>query len=629
MISFKPGFQSFVAWRYLLARPHRVSRLALWIVGVCAVVLIGALVVMRVYAPEPRPRSLLPREVPMWLLYMQGVAGAAGGIGFLALFFGVLRYLFTFFTTVPIGGVWVGTWALVIVLSVMSGFESDLRVKILGSNAHMQVTKPAGGFTEWEKVKTAIDAVPGVVASMPFATTETVIAANSNYATAVVKGVDPTILARVTRLGADLEDPDALRRMAPLVHDELPTEIAPAPTGGPGTDVVDPAPGDMPVGGDPIDFSDEAASTGTGAPRDWPSGERPATGSGADIEPPPSFGGDARAALDPAPDDFDQPVDPEPLAAGDEPGAGDAADADTDERGADDGETRVIRLGPDGATANSELGMSRRTASLPGILVGRELAKQIHLYTGQEVRLVSPLSDPANPDATGTPIPYNRDYRVAGVFFTGMYEYDLKSVYVPLESLQDFLDLGDSIDGLEIRISDPEATEQVATLLSAALGPDYLVTDWKELNRSLFSALKLEKIAMFLVLAIIILVASFSIVGNLIMIVIEKSKEIALLKTLGASDSGIMMLFVTQGFFIGLIGTSLGVAVGLLGCWLLQTFGFPLNPDVYYIDQLPVHVDPTAVALIGTAGVLISVAATVYPALVAARLRPATGLRHD
>src|SRR5262249_38036305 len=192
---------------------------------------------------------------------------------------------------------------------------------------------------------------------------------------------------------------------------------------------------------------------------------------------------------------------------------------------------------------------SGRTAALPGILIGRELAKTIHMYTGEEVRVVSPLSDPSNPDATGTPIPFNRDYRVAGIFYTGMYEYDLKYIYVTLDSLQTFLDRGDAVDGIEVRISDADDTGRYVPtdvspgLIREALGPGYRVVDWRELNRSLFSALKLEKIAMFLVLGIVILVASFSIVGNLIMVVVEKAKEIALLKTLGASDFGVMQLF--------------------------------------------------------------------------------------
>jgi lipoprotein-releasing system permease protein len=271
--------------------------------------------------------------------------------------------------------------------------------------------------------------------------------------------------------------------------------------------------------------------------------------------------------------------------------------------------------------------LSRRTQSLPGILVGRELVKQTHLFTGQEVRVVSPLSDPSNPDATGTPIPFNRDYRVAGKFFTGMYEYDLKYVYVTLDSLQEFLDRGDTIDGIEIRVSNPYDTDAFVAQLQAAFGPNYRVQDWKELNRSLFTALKLEKIAMFLVLGIVIVVASFSILGNLVMVVVEKGREIALLKTLGATDAGVMQLFAIQGLMIGLIGTAIGVATGLLLCWGLKVFGFPLNADVYYIDRLPVHVDAPSVAAAAAAGILISILSTLYPSVVAARVRPAAGMR--
>ncbi|HZJ63358.1 MAG TPA: FtsX-like permease family protein, partial [Kofleriaceae bacterium] len=272
--------------------------------------------------------------------------------------------------------------------------------------------------------------------------------------------------------------------------------------------------------------------------------------------------------------------------------------------------------------------MSRRTQSLHGILVGRELVHQTHLYTGEEVRLVSPLSDPANPDANGTPIPFHRDYRVAGIFYTGMYEYDLKYVYVTLDSLTDFLDRGDTVDGIEVRIGSPDNTGPYVERLQHMLGPSFRVQDWKELNRSLFSALKLEKIAMFLVLGIVILVASFSILGNLIMVVVEKAREIALFKTLGATDTGVMQLFAIQGLMIGLIGTALGIATGLAGCWAGKRFGLPLNPDVYYIDRLPIHVEGASVVAAASAGILISIAATLYPALVAARVRPAAGMRH-
>src|SRR5262249_17925440 len=204
---------------------------------------------------------------------------------------------------------------------------------------------------------------------------------------------------------------------------------------------------------------------------------------------------------------------------------------------------------------------------------------------------------------------------------------DLKYVYVTLDSLQEFLGRGEAIDGIEVRVRHPDETDAFMAKLHAELGPHYRVQDWKELNRSLFSALKLETIAMFLVLGIVILVASFSIIGVLTMVVVGKGREIALLKTLGASDVGVMQLFAIQGLMIGLIGTALGIATGLLGCWAGKRFGLPLNSDVYYIDRLPIHVEATSVIAAAAAGILISIGATIYPAVVAARVRPAVGMR--
>ncbi|HMG23690.1 MAG TPA: FtsX-like permease family protein, partial [Kofleriaceae bacterium] len=563
------------------------------------------------------------------------IGGALVG---LAILFGTLRARFTFFTTVPIGGVWIGTTALVIVLSVMGGFESDLREKILGSNAHLQITREDGEFVGWREIKARIDAMPGVVASTPFAVTEVVIAANNTPVNVIIKGIDPTTVGNVTDLVHDLEDRDAMKRLEPMVDDSRDLRVPQHPRTGA---VIDPPPDDLPSPGDPIDFSGSGS-----APTGAVSGSDP----GAAADPPrsadpagePMFGGDAVRVLgegdppprppparhghrgDPSsagpvtmPDHAAPVVDPPPddLVTSDRP--------PTDYSQPDYLQDAVKILDPPFDAPS----LSRRTQSLPGILVGRELVKQTHMYTGEEVHVISPLSDPSNPDANGTPIPFNRDYRVAGTFFTGMYEYDLKYVYVTLDSLQDFVDRGDAIDGIEVRVVNPYDTDVFVAQFHAALGAAYRVQDWKELNRSLFSALKLEKVAMFLVLGIVIVVASFSILGNLIMVVVEKAREIALLKTLGASDLGVMQLFAIQGLMIGLIGTALGVGTGLIGCWALGRYGFPLNENVYYIDRLPIHVDAASVLAAAGASVLISIAATLYPAAVAARVRPAAGMR--
>ncbi|MEJ7598073.1 MAG: ABC transporter permease [Kofleriaceae bacterium] len=538
----------------------------------------------------------------------------------IATMIGSLRAFFTFFTTVPIVGVWIGTAALVCVLAVMSGFETDLRDKILGSNAHIQITREDGEFLNWREVKARVDKIPGVVASTPYAVSEVVIAANNNGSNCIIKGIDPEHVGKVTNLVQNLEGENqdekqaAMDRLQPRAVDGQDRTVPAQPILPPGP-VVDPPPDDMPGTREPIDFSGPNNGTKDTPPR----------GSGAVGSD--DFGGDAVQIVDaPDPRDVGAPaiVDPAPddlIVSADEPT--DYSDAGV----VDDAGIEVIDI-------PLEPSLSQRTQALPGILVGKELAKQTHLYIGEEVRVVSPLSDPSNPDATGTPIPFNRDYRVAGVFFTGMYEYDLKYIYVTLDSLQDFLDRGDSIDGIEVRITDPDDTERYvpteasAGLIREALGDGYRIQDWRELNRNLFSALKLEKIAMFLVLGIVILVASFSIIGNLIMVVVEKAREIALLKTLGASDFGVMQLFAIQGLVIGLIGTLLGVAWGLGACWAAKRYGLPLDPDVYYIDRLPIHVEPASVLASALAGIVISIAATFYPARLAAKVRPAAGMRH-
>jgi lipoprotein-releasing system permease protein len=598
-------FQTFVALRYLMARPLHASTLALVTIPV-ALAFAAAMIGLShlVYGESIVAPARIAREHGFGFDALNYAAVGAGIIGALMPYVFAVRMFFTFYTTVSVVGVSVGGAALVTVLSVMNGFEGHLRHKILGSNAHIQISKEEGELTEWEDLAARIARVPGVVASTPFATSEVVIAANNNYHNVVIKGIDVASAIEVTDLERNLVDKDGLDKLSPLIEEpDLPAPT-PLPAPDPSAPVLDPAPEDLPGGSEPIDYSGGETAAAPAAP----ASAAPARPDGLtpQLAEPTDFGGAAARAmldeppLDPAPDDFADGADVD-----------DAVPRDFSGRGP-----------PPRVTTGTS-----RIATLPGVLVGRELVKTIHLYPGQEVRLVSPLADPMNPDASGTPIPFNRDYRIAGEFYTGMYEYDLKLVYVTLESLQRFLRMGDAVEGLEVRVRDPDAVDTVVDRIAKELGPSYRVQGWRELNHQLFSALQLEKFAMFIILAIIILVASFSIVGTLIMIVVEKARQIALFKTLGASDGEVVMLFVIQGGLIGLIGSGLGVGIGLGLCAYLSTHGFPINPDVYYISRLPVEVDPFAVAAIFAAGVLISLGATLYPSILASRLRPAVGLK--
>jgi lipoprotein-releasing system permease protein len=659
------SFETFVAWRYLMTRELRFSKLAV-VVLLIGLVGAGACFGLRALLFSHSNPLHLSLDVIDARAYDAKISGyAMFALAGLALFFGALRLRLTFFTVVPLGGVWIGSFALVCVLSVMSGFESDLRHKILGSNAHVQITREDGDFVEWHEIQATVDRIPGVLASTPFASSEVVIAANNNPMNVVIKGIEPTSIGSVTDLIKNLTNPKAMENMVPLFDDRPKAPLPSEPRVDPS---IDPGPADLLDGADPIDFSNAApppavaptnahpskggANRPGAAPTAPPAAPghdvvppRPAAdpaapaarggqaGSGAAsaqiAEPPSTFGGDAVTIVgddradDVAAGSSAQRAAQRAAERAAKRGAAPAGGADDVPSVTDHGEFHTIDV-PIGDSSRA----SRRTQSLPGILVGTELAKQTNMSVGQEVRVVSPLSDPANPDATGTPIPFNRDYRVAGTFYTGMYEYDLKQVYVTLDSFQEFLDRGDAVDGIEVRVDKPDDAGRYVQRISAAIGPAYRVVDWTELNRSLFSALRLEKITMFIVLGIVILVASFSIVGNLIMVVFEKGREIALLKTLGATNWSVLRLFVLRGLMIGIIGTMLGVGMGLSACALAKRLGIPLNPDVYYIDRLPIHIDGSSVTLIAFAGVVISALAALYPAVLAIRIRPATGLRH-
>jgi lipoprotein-releasing system permease protein len=268
-------------------------------------------------------------------------------------------------------------------------------------------------------------------------------------------------------------------------------------------------------------------------------------------------------------------------------------------------------------------------SGLPGVLVGARLAEKLGARPGDTL-LVASLEN-IKRSASGDIVPVYREFEVTGTFETGMYEYDQQNLYVELPVAQDLLDMQpDEVGGLAVNVGDPWNAQDVAREIDLALGFPFWTSDWMTLNRQLFSALKLEKLAMGVILFLIVLVAAFNIISTLIMVVTDKTREIGILKSMGMTDGRILRVFVLQGLTIGLIGTALGAAGGLALVWLLDRYEFIKLPgEVYFIDTLPVALDPVDMALILVVSLLISFTATIYPARQASRLQPVEAIRHE
>ena len=296
-------------------------------------------------------------------------------------------------------------------------------------------------------------------------------------------------------------------------------------------------------------------------------------------------------------------------------------------RGIDpDGATSVLSLGSQ--MVSGDIGALRETEQShtpPGIIIGKHLARQLRIGMGDRVRLLSP-SGPLTPMGV---IPKIKTFQVVGIFDTGMYEYDSSLAYISLTAAQKFLKIDDGVHGLEIKIEDIYKADSIARGIEEKIGSGYVAKDWMKMNQNLFSALKLEKTAMFIILILIVLVAAFNIISTLIMVVMEKTKDIAILKSMGATSQKIMRIFIYEGLIIGTTGTLLGVGGGLGLCEILSRYQFiKLPSDVYPMSTLPVLILPQDVIIIAVSAVLITFLATLYPSWQASRINPAEALRY-
>lgn len=377
-------------------------------------------------------------------------------------------------------GVTVGVMTLIVVIAVMSGFESDLKSRILGIESHIVLRRQSGPFMDYRQVRAHVEKVDGVEAATPLVYSQVMLRSRSGVSGAVLRGIDP-----------DSADP-VIKKL-----DSSPLRRA---QGGRGS------------------------------------------------------------------------VDPE-----------------------------------------------------PGIILGRELAAGLGVLTGDTIHLISPrgMISPIGH------LPAMKRFSVAGTFATGVYDYDGAFAYIHLEDAQKILRLGDTVTAIEVRVGDIYGARRVAEAIIAGLDAPYRATDWMQTNRNLFSALKLEKAAMFVILTLIVLVAAFNIASTLIMMVMEKTKDIAILKTMGATNASVKKIFVAKGMAIGSIGTFLGLGLGLSLCAMLQRYKFvELPDDMYYITTLPVRVEALDVALIAAAAIAICFVATLYPAQQASKLNPIEAIRY-
>jgi lipoprotein-releasing system permease protein len=511
-VDLKLGFELFVARRHVgVFRPSLL-------LGTLAVLLFGIVPPLIVYGIIRAVEAAVERT-RIRALGMKDPLAAASALNDLKL---REQSPTMMMTALSVGGVGVGVMALIIVLSVMSGFEVDLQQKILGAHSHVVVSKYAGNLSEYKRLMEQISKVPGVVGQTPSIDNPVMVLGEGDEVQGIVlKGIDPDTVGSVL---------DLRKNMLP---------------------------------GGELDYLKTPAQITT------------------------------RRSLE--------------LGLGDKP---------SQQEEEEESEDPII-------------GKSTKSAQekvLPGIVLGRELATILRVVVGDRVNVISPQGAELGPAGL---IPKSRAFRVAGIFYSGMYEYDAKFAYILLGEAQKLFGT-DGPSGIELKVLDVDDARRIASSVSRELGGyPYRARDWGEIHRNIFSALRLEKLVMGIILSIIIVVAAGLIVATVIMLVLEKRKEIAVLKALGVSDGGIVKIFLAEGLQIGVAGGLLGLFSGLAWCLFIEKVGIKLDPSVYYIPALPVKIEPLQTALSVVIAVLVTYLASIYPALKASSVEPVEGLKAE
>ena len=391
--------------------------------------------------------------------------------------------LLSLISLLSIAGVTIGVTALIVVIGVMAGFETDLKTRIMGIEPHLVIDRNGEAIGGYEKVVTLAESIPGVQAAWPLEELQVMLKSDARVAIAVIKGVDPVAAGKGLKLGQ--------LSVLNVPHD--PSE----------------------------------------------------------------------------------------------------------------------RL--------------QNRSQLPPLIMGRDLARNLGLLKGESLFVISPRGRLA---PVGF-VPYMKRFVLSDVFRTGMYEYDGSLAFMRLHDAQALAQSRESVSAVEVRVDKALQSSTIKEKLAARLDSGFRMRDWSQLNKNLFSALKLEKAAMFITLTLITLVATFSITSSLVMMVMEKIKDIAILRTLGATSTSIRRIFVFQGMLIGIIGTVSGVLLGVILCYLQSSYGLVSLPgDVYYITALPVDLKTLDVVLVSISALTISFLATLYPARQASRLHPVEAIRY-